>query len=212
MDIESNLAAYLGAREPTARYASFDYCFNYFRSFQETEDLESLVSGLNLQLSCLHLGFYLASWGMLRGSTQLLQRSVKHFEPVIEVIASARPEVWSIDADAYTDGNIEILLEVSRQLRAAFPEGASDILITKIMLGVFGSVPAFDTYFKKGFGVSTFGRKSLMRIGSFYRDNSEVIDRHRVPTLDFATGTMTERKYSRAKVIDMIFFVEGAAA
>jgi len=38
----------------------------------------------------------------------------------------------------------------------------------------------------------------------------ELIERNRVPTLDFATGSDTERRYSRAKVIDMIFFVEGS--
>jgi hypothetical protein len=29
------------------------------------------------------------------------------------------------------------------------PEGASDILVTEIMLGVFGRVPAFDTFLRK---------------------------------------------------------------
>lgn len=77
------------------------------------------------------------------------------------------------------------------------------------MLGVFGCVPAFDTYFKKGFGVWTFGRKALDRVERFYVENADVIERHRVPTIDFATGAPTERRYSRAKVIDMIFFVEG---
>lgn len=38
----------------------------------------------------------------------------------------------------------------------------------------------------------------------------EVIERHRVPTIDFVTGEPTNRRYSRAKVIDMIFFVEGS--
>jgi hypothetical protein len=37
-----------------------------------------------------------------------------------------------------------------------------------------------------------------------------VIDGHRIPTLDFDTGRSTSRLYSRAKVIDMIFFVEGS--
>ena len=30
-----------------------------------------------------------------------------------------------------------------------------------MMLGVFGCVPAFDTYFRKGSGVSTFSKGSL---------------------------------------------------
>ncbi len=37
-----------------------------------------------------------------------------------------------------------------------------------------------------------------------------ISESHRVPTLDVETGLDTGRIYSRAKVIDMIFFVEGA--
>ena len=209
MDIEANVSAYIRARDPTARYASFDYCFNYFQAHREQARLAALVAGPGVQVSCLHLGFYLASWGMLRGSSILLRRSAKHFVPVVEVIVDAPEAVWEIDADRYSDDGCRELLAMSRRIRASLPEGASDILVTKIMLGVFGCVPAFDTYFKKGFRVSTFSVGALQRVGHFYRDNAEVIERHRVPTLDFETGTSTHRRYSRAKVIDMIFFVEG---
>lgn len=63
LDIERKIARYLGDRQPTARYASFDYCFNYFQFHREQGRLEDLLEGEALQLSCLHLGFYLASWG-----------------------------------------------------------------------------------------------------------------------------------------------------
>lgn len=209
MDIEANLATYLGAREPTARYTSFDYCFNYFRDVRAGESPDCLTDAGHLEASCLQLGFYLASWGMLRGSSTLLRRSVKHFAPAIEVVATAPSEIWELDADQYSAESWQLLRETAVRLRAAFPEGASDILVTKIMLGVFGCVPAFDTYFKKGFGVSTFGVRALERVGRFYRENSDVIERHRVPTLDFETGGPTDHVYTRAKVIDMVFFVEG---
>lgn len=75
-----------------------------------------------------------------------------------------------------------------------------------------GCVPAFDKYFKTGFQVSTFGPKALLKIGRFYRDNAEVIEAHREQALDFHTGTPTNRRYTKAKVIDMIFFIEGARA
>ncbi len=77
------------------------------------------------------------------------------------------------------------------------------------MLGVFGSVPAFDTYFTRGFGVSTFGAKALRKIGNFYADNAEIIEKWRVTTLGFLSGEPTDRRYTRAKVIDMAFFTEG---
>ena len=38
------------------------------------------------------------------------------------------------------------------------------------MLGVFGSVPAFDTYFKKRFRASTLGRRAVREVGFYYRD------------------------------------------
>lgn len=209
VDIEANPRAYLGKRDPGARYASFDYCFNHFQSYREQGRLPELVRGDALQLSCLHLASYLASWGMFRGSSELLQRSVKTFIPLVEVIAHAAPSIWETDAHEYGDGSCPALFETARQIRQALPHEASDILVTKVMLGTFGCVPAFDTYFKKGFRVSTFGRKALRRIGQFYAANAQVIGRNRVHTLEFDTGAPSRRRYTRAKVIDMIFFVAG---
>jgi hypothetical protein len=51
VDIEENLAAYLGDGKPTGRYASFDYCFNYFQSHLEEGRLDDLLEGDALQLS-----------------------------------------------------------------------------------------------------------------------------------------------------------------
>jgi len=216
LDLEANLQSYIGGadassgRRPDTRYASFDYCFNYFQSFRESGEIAALASPAQMQLSCLQLGFYLASWGMLRGSAELLQRSVRRFTSVIEVIAHSDPSLWDLDADHYTESNVERLLRQAEALRRA-NGGMSDILVTKVILGVFGSVPAFDTNFKRGFGVSTFGPKALRRVGRFYTDNADVIEKYRVPTLEFLSGEPTSRIYTRAKVIDMAFFVEGMA-
>jgi hypothetical protein len=165
--IEGNIRRYLGDHGPNARYSSFDYCFNYFQSFQERDDVDSIAAEGNRQLSCLHLGFYLASWGMLRGSTDLLQRSVRHLVPLAEAIAAAPRVMWTIDANAYGEDEWRTLRDFARQIRTALPETASDILVTKIMLGVFGSVPAFETYFKKGSGLSLYGHGALRRVERF---------------------------------------------
>lgn len=207
MDIEANLNIYLGERDPAARYASFDYCFNHFQAHRDRP--ADLMSPDRFEKSCLQLGFYLASWGMLRASSDLLQRSVRHYRPVIEAIASVAPEVWTTDAHNYGGDTIRLLQETAIQLRSALGGHASNTLVTKIMLGVFGCVPAFDSFFRKGFRVSTFGWRSLAQIGEFYADNAELIDKYRVPTIGFDTGTHTKLRYTRAKVIDMIFFIEG---
>lgn len=212
VDIRANLGRYLAERGPTLRYASFDYCFNYFQSTYEMGQIKELLRSPERQIACLQLGFYLASWGMYRGSTVLLQRSVAHLAPVIDVIANVDRDAWAMDADRYTPSHCERLLEIGSQIRSALGSGVTDTLVTKIMLGVFGSVPAFDANFRTGFGVSTFGRASLMRVGRFYEDHADVIDEHRVLTLSFDSGVESKRRYTRAKVIDMIFFVEGAEA
>ena len=214
MDLEGNLLRYLdgasmrSGRKPDTRYTSFDYCFNYFQSFYESGNLAGLTSPENIQNSCLQLGFYLASWGMLRGSAELLQKSARYFVPLIKAVALTEPSVWEIDANLYTELNIAMLLSLADTLRLA-NGGMSDILVTKVILGVFGSVPAFDTNFKSGFCVSTFGVKALRKVGVFYADNAELLDKYRVPTLDFVSGAPTRRLYTRAKVIDMAFFIEG---
>ena len=33
----------------------------------------------------------------------------------------------------------------------------------------------FDTYFRKGFGVGTFSKKSLRKVAGFYQDNAEAL-------------------------------------
>jgi len=49
-----------------------------------------------MQMSCLQLGFYLASWGMFRGSSTLLLKSARHHVPVIDLIAAAPADAWKL--------------------------------------------------------------------------------------------------------------------
>ena len=146
---------------------------------------------------------------MLRSSTELIQRSLRTYVPVIESLVTAPAELWTLDADGYDEAAIELLLGFASRLRPALHEGASDILVTKVMLGTFGCVPAFDSQFKKGFAAATFGPKALRRIGRIYSDHAQLVEAHRVGTLAFETGQATQRQYTRAQVIDMVFFTEG---
>ena len=82
-------------------------------------------------------------------------------------------------------------------------------LITKIMLGVFGNIPAFDTYFVTAFGVRSLNQNSLRKIKDFYDANRVQIDELDIRTKDFHTSGLTHRMYPKAKIIDMIWFIEG---
>jgi hypothetical protein len=206
-------------RKPKGRYASFDYCFNYFHSFK-VEDRKKMADADHMEISCLHLAFFLASWGMLRASSFLLQRSIKFYEPLIEYISKADSSLWKIDASDYSEENIWELIKCYRQIEKSLGKKKnkpSPILVTKIMLGVFGNVPAFDTYFIRGSGLGSSSeksrKKSLKRISLYYNDHKFLIDAEakKRKNFDFLAGIGGTSKviYTRAKIIDMIFFASG---
>jgi len=217
--INAAFTRFIRDRDPSLRYASYDYCFNYFHSYKNKADL---AVPANLEKSCLTLGFYLASWGMYRGSSFLLQRSATFYKPVIEYLAGACPAAaWSIDADKYNDANINLLLKVYSDLKALIPDGKSHlVLTTKIMLGVFGNTPAYDTYFKETFSkhykrkpaFTVFNEDSLQAIAQFYKQNKKLIEnfRQQCLTMNFSTGNPKKTYYTRAKIIDMIGFGHSA--
>jgi hypothetical protein len=209
VDVSVYATRYLQGRQNTARYASFDYCFNYFQTFREEGRTPALTEADQLETSCLQLGYYLASWGMFRGGAALLQRSVRSLASAVQVVAAAPEEVWRADADDYSPPVQAALIKVYRELAASLPGGQSQVLVTKAMLGVFGCVPAYDRFFRNAFGATTFGPKSLSGLEAYYRANAASIDSHRVPTIDFTTGADSNRRYTRAKVIDMVFFTKG---
>ena len=215
--IRESVKEFQGNRTPTKRYASFDYCYNYFYSFYPN-NISNIASKDNIQTSCFQLGFYLASWGMFRGRSKLLQKSVKYFEPLINWISKADKTLWEIDVDSYNDSIVkDKLINAAQGIREALKENdnsfnPTETLVTKIMLGVFGNIPALDTYFSNSFGVRTVNKKGLDRIYDFYSQNKEVkkaIDDFKIHTLDFTTGKETKIKYKKAKIIDMVGFVQG---
>jgi hypothetical protein len=208
-DIETIVNKFLSKSNPDDRYTSFDYCYNYFRTKDLTKDIEK---------SCLTIGFYLASWGMFRGSSFLLQKSVKHFQSTIQYIATLENSVWKIDVHNYDEKNIQTIIKIYKDIKdRLILNGNADLtLITKILLGVFGFVPAFDNYFCNTFRVISNGQcgfrnvspKSLIFIKRFYEANQQTIDKlsKQAFTTDFETGNKTELNYPKAKIIDMYGF------
>ena len=207
VDIKSNLDTFLSRRSPAARYASFDYCFNYFQDARDAQETAGLASADLLELSCLHLGFYLASWGMMRGG--LRGRSLQELVPVVQAIADEPPASWELDVPGYAEEGIAAVLALGDRIGSAYMFAASSVLVTKTMLGVFGCIPAFDRFFCLGFGDAALDHATLTDISDFYTANKSALNMMPVRTLGFATGQDTPRCYTQAKIINMVFFQEG---
>lgn len=198
------------------RYASFDFCYSYFQNNRNhlTE---------NIEVGCMYLWGYLASWGMLRGSSVLLQdNSPASLKGLLSLFANNKDNrVWDLDLQNYSkpdaiDEIIGMYNSIESELKKIM-EQPSVTLITKIMLGVFGCVPAYDGYFTyamrtecigDGCGFRRVNEKSLRLIGEFYRANQNAFDGITIPVIDFE-GHPTKLTYKKAKLIDMFGFTKG---
>lgn len=197
------------------RVLSWDFCFEHFA------DLERVRS--DRQASCMQLGYYLASWGMLRGSSYLFKNTnARHYLQALDVIERHMSEMRGLTpADFVTQQNQELLVSVYQELGdALLPEGGRRLtLVTKTMMGVWGVFPSLDSYFvqtfraiakerKKGNPFSKFSVNTVELIGEFYETHQKEIDRLATAyqTVDFASGLPSGRSIPAAKVIDIYGF------
>lgn len=192
-------------KDNTHRDASFDLCFHYFQT-----NKEHVAEKDYLEKSCLYLWSYLSSWGMLRGSSYLLTKSPAFLIPLITHLKSS--DVWGIDVNNYTEENIAKILKEYENIKNALIDKETKkeptcTLVTKIMLGVYGNIPAFDHFFKKGFDVGSVNKESLNKIKNFYDKHKDEFNQE-IKVLDFENEE-TELRYTKAKLVDMYGFQKG---
>jgi len=120
-------------------------------------------------------------------------------------------KLWEIDVDNYNEENIEKLLSCKKQIIDALgrENRPTDTLVSKIMLGVFSNIPAFDENVKKVLRSNSLNKKSLEKIKNFYEKNKKSFDSIKIHTLSFSTGKKTNIIYKKAKLIDMYLFMKG---
>lgn len=160
---------------------------------------------------------------MYRGSSSLLQHSSHFLEIFLQVIVKDEYKgLWELDIEkGYSDQDIKLMLTFYKETKQVLEKSASykqkdiETLVTKMMLGVFGCVPAYDRYFKdalKDMGYcQTFNATSLKQIKALYNAHKLEIDNlHKeTTTIDFLNGKQTSIKYTKAKIIDMYGFMKG---
>lgn len=154
--IHEKIQAYMdSASGAHNRERSWEYCFHYFR--RSTPD----ASSVDLDHGALYLGFYLASWGMYRGSGFLYKYTYTIHREVIDQLLAPRFSVLSEHEFGADDSDLRLvptILEASKTIREAYrpyatsagSNQATDMLLGKILLGTFGCIPACDTNFKRG--------------------------------------------------------------
>lgn len=203
--------------DENARYLSWEHCYKHFIKAHNNQDLYDE----NLDYLSLHLAFYLASWGMLRGSSFLLQKDYRvHIDIIKEILKPCYNNLWSINyielqkqgnLDALSDliDNIRTIYRIKRKNIKEVGTDISDILVTKVLLGTMGCVPAYDEYFKKGvskYNIATqqLGKSSIKGLAEYYKENETELEEVRLKI-----SKARQLEYPQMKILDMAFWQLG---
>jgi hypothetical protein len=102
-------------KNPENRGGSWELCYEFFR-----DDNGIRRKNVDEDLASLNLAFYLASWGMYRGSSFLLQKSYLIFRPIIkELFREDYENLWKLDKAAILGSNTKELWEKIEKLKNA---------------------------------------------------------------------------------------------
>lgn len=132
------------------RFKSWEHCYY---AFSQNIDIDHLS---------LHLAFYLASWGMMRGSSGLLQKDYLVHKEAVTIILDKK--YFILRGISYKDikHNSNLIIDLYNDLKIYYNSikfykngkynyvSATDTLISKIMLGTLGCIPAYDRYLIDG--------------------------------------------------------------
>ena len=197
------------------RSRSWEHCYRVFRDARTdpSPDYDYLS---------LHLAFYLASWGMYRGSCFILQKDYKVHTPIVEKIL--KPEYDCLFGLACTDvrePEVQLMLETVYDYIAdhfdpireeiagrKVTTPVSPVLITKILMGTLGCVPAYDRFFGigakyLGLEKDTYQEESLRELADFYEAHNDRLEEAR-------RGMQCEDlTYPQMKLLDMGFWQIG---
>ena len=202
-------------RDENGRSRSWEHCYRVFRDARTdpSPDCDYLS---------LHLAFYLASWGMYRGSSFLLQKDYKVLVPIVEEIL--KPEydcLFGVACAGLRDPEVQGSLEKLYKYIAEhfwpirnevagreIASSVSPVLITKILMGTLGCVPAYDRFFQDGvatYKVTTqeYSLKSVLKLVDFYEEHNDRLEEAR---RGMRVGDLT---YPQMKLLDMGFWQIG---
>ena len=202
-------------KDENGRYRSWEHCYSNFINARDNKNAE-------LDYLSLQLAFYLASWGMYRGSSFLLQKDYKIHIPVVkELLKEEYDPLAGIDCVELKREENQRLLENINDFLDEYSSNIRDevknikvrnqlssTLITKILMGTLGCVPAYDRYFISGIkkqkvSSGNYNMKSIGQLVDFYEKNIVELENIRK---DMKVSGMA---YPQMKILDMAFWQIG---
>ena len=208
------------AEGPNHRYRSWDHCHI---AFMNARKQESEGKEIDKDLLSLHLSCYLSSWGMLRNSFLLDRNYRTHLGIVNILLDDADYELlWGFpsnqDDEALNTENLKKYWTVIKTARDTFTaayavDSITDTLVTKILLGTCGCIPATDRLYKKGLGAfggtQYFGLNAYAKIVRYYWSSWDEICGH-LMGVSLVSKEDSSTPYPPMKLMDMCFWQIGS--
>ena len=202
-------------KDENGRYRSWEHCYSNFINARDNKNAD-------LDYLSLQLAFYLASWGMYRGSSFLLQKDYKIHIPIVkELLKEEYDPLAGIDCvELKREENQRLLENINAFLDEYYSNIRGEVknikvrnqlsstLITKILMGTLGCVPAYDRYFISGIkkqkvASGNYNMKSIIQLVEFYEKNIVELENIRK---DMKVNGMA---YPQMKILDMAFWQIG---
>lgn len=209
------------------RLKAWEFIYVYINSF---DDKLELVNQKHLEKTALHVGFYLANWGMFRGKGELLYQNLDFFKDFAIILFKKLPSKypdffkWKFIDFANDKKLIAAFNNIIDLLYKDLPIKISDTSISKTLLGTWGQCPAFDTYFINGIKLylkeqnesagyrkyvfsdyTEFCGESLANLARLYLENHwDSKDPGFFTTVE--NSLYSEQIYPPAKLVDMTFW------
>ena len=229
---------------PNDNFCSWDNCRNSFRNaavkrygahdFQKEDFCDICCSKCGTRnFACcdnclaLNLGFYLASWGMYRNSFLNKYDHTIHIEAVKILMDKKYVPLFDPYISKKRNTYITLVSDVFVRLWDYYElyanqiskikgvnKHVSDTLITKIILGVYGCMPAYDRYFRLGIGYygghQSVNKRNIKKVLEELIDVATALDAQISPILNKAISTWNKSNlYTPMRIVDMIFWKIG---
>ncbi|MGI5173670.1 hypothetical protein H0R92_08725 [Treponema sp. OMZ 840] len=155
--------------DPQHRFRSWEHCYKYFQSIEKP--------GFDEEKAALHLAFFLASWGMYRGSSSVLWKDYTIHKPAIQYLFDSKDRIQKIRSlkDSYRKDekaqaeDIRTIIEEVKAVQNLYTENlktsvikgkerkefVSVMFVSKLLLATYACIPAFDSFVCKSMGRSS---------------------------------------------------------
>ncbi|WP_302481766.1 hypothetical protein [uncultured Haemophilus sp.] len=206
------------------RYRSWEHCYAQFYEARQNPEQA------NVHHLSFHLAVYSASWGMYRVSSFLVQYDYTiHTSVVKEILKPEYNKLFGIECKELNSEQTVLLLKklnseiggIYKQFRSNagkedIKQDISTTLVTKVLLGALGCVPAYDRFFvdavkKNEVTTGNYNIASLQKLIKFYEKHQERLEELRSKFLieyQFNEDKKT-LLYPQMKVLDMGFWKIG---